>query len=329
MVATEERISYYKLLQATDGYDESNLLGTGSFGSVYKGTLDDGRIVAVKVFKIQQEGAFNSFDVECEVLRNLRHRNLAKVISSCSNKDFKALVLEFMPNGSLEKWLYSHNYFLEVMQRLDILIDVACALQYLHYGFSTPVVHCDVKPSNVLLDQDMVAHVSDFGVAKLLGHEDSITYTNTLATLGYLAPGKASSSIATLVFCLVVILTVFSWLVEYGLEGQVSTRCDVYSFGIMIMEVFTRKSPNDKMFGENLSLKSWVSDSMPDGLVRVVDANLLRPHHKYLDEKLNCISSIMKVALNCTRESPKERSNMHDVLADLKKIKLLLLPCSN
>ncbi|CDP16052.1 unnamed protein product [Coffea canephora] len=157
-----------------------------------------------------------------------------------------------------------------------MLIGVACALQYLHYGFWTPVVHCDVKPSTVLLDQDMVAHVSDFGVAKLLGHEDSITYTSTLATLGYLAP-------------------------DYGLEGQVSTTCDVYSFGIMIMEVFTRKSPNDKMFGENLRLKSW----------------------------LDCISSIMKVALNCTRESPGERSNMHDVLADLKKIKLRLLPYSN
>lgn len=303
-VATQERISYYKLLQATDGYDESNLLGTGSFGSVYKGTLDDGRIVAVKVFKLQEQGAFKSFDAECEVLRNLRHRNLTKVISSCSNKDFKALVFEFMANGSLEKWLYSHNYFLEIKQRLDILIDVACTLQYLHYGSSTPVVHCDLKRSNVLLDQDMVAHVSDFGVAKLLGHEDSFTYTKTLATLGYLAP-------------------------EYGLEGLVSTKCDVYSFGIMIMEVFTRKSPNDEMFGENLCLKSWVSDSMSDGLVRVVDANLLRPNHEFFDEKLDCISSIMKVALNCTRQSPRERSNMHDVLADLKKIKLQLLSCSN
>ena len=91
------------------------------------------------------------------------------------------------------------------------------------------------------------------------------------------------------------------------------------------MEVFTRKSPNDKMFGENLSLKSWVSDSMPDGLGCVVDANLLKPNH----EKLDCISSIMKVALNCTTESPRERSNAHEVLADLKKIKIQLLPCSN
>lgn len=96
-----------------------------------------------------------------------------------------------MPNGSLENWLYSDNYFLDIMQRLDVLIDVACALQYLHFDYSTPVVHCDLKPSNVLLDQDMVAHLNDFGIAKLLGQEDSITLTKTLATLGYLAPGES------------------------------------------------------------------------------------------------------------------------------------------
>ncbi|KAL3523095.1 hypothetical protein ACH5RR_015929 [Cinchona calisaya] len=300
-IVTQERISYYKLLQATNSYNESNLLGTGSFGSVYKATLDDGRVIAVKVFNLQLEGAFKSFDAECEILRNLRHRNLAKVISSCSNPDFKALVLEFIPNGSLEKWLYSHNYFLDVMQRLDILIDVAYAVQYLHCDYSTPVVHCDLKPSNVLLDETMVAHVSDFGIAKLLSQEDSITFTKTLATLGYLAP-------------------------EYGLEGLVSTKCDVYSFGIMTMEAFTRTSPNNERFGENLSLKSWVYDSMPNGLVDIIDSNLLKASDGYFLEKLDCISSIMKVALNCTNESPRERSNIQDVLVTLKKIKLQLLP---
>ncbi|XP_027184869.1 probable LRR receptor-like serine/threonine-protein kinase At3g47570 isoform X2 [Coffea eugenioides] len=188
LVAMPERISFFELLQATNGYNESNLLGAGSFGSVYRGTLDDGRVVAVKVFNLQVDGAFKSFDVECEMLRNLRHRNLTKVINGCSNPEFKALVLEFMPNGSLEKWLYSHNYFLDIIQRLDILIDVAGALQYLHCEYATPVIHCDLKPSNVLLDQDMVAHLRDFGLTKLLNGENSITYTETLATLGYLAP---------------------------------------------------------------------------------------------------------------------------------------------
>ncbi|KAL8503929.1 hypothetical protein ACS0TY_022597 [Phlomoides rotata] len=189
-----QRISYYEILQATQKFNESNLLGIGSYGSVYKGILRDGKVIAVKVFNTQSEVAFKSFDVECEVLRNIRHRNLTKILSSCSNPDFKALILEYIPNASLEKWLYSHNLFLDARQRLDILIDVASALEYLHYGYSTPIVHCDLKPSNVLLDEEMIAHVCDFGISKLLRDEESTVLTNTLATLGYIAPGEIYSS---------------------------------------------------------------------------------------------------------------------------------------
>lgn len=190
-----ERISYSEILLATEQFNESNLLGSGSFGHVYRGILRDGRVIAVKVFNLELDLSFKSFGVECEVLRNLRHRNLTKVISSCSNEDFKALVLEYMPNGNLDKWLYCHNYFLDVMQRLNIMIDVASALEYLHHGYSTPVVHCDLKPSNVLLDEEMTAHVSDFGLSKMLGDGESTVLTNTLATPGYIAPGKILSYI--------------------------------------------------------------------------------------------------------------------------------------
>ncbi|KAM3394356.1 hypothetical protein P3S68_003358 [Capsicum galapagoense] len=163
---TRERISYYELLQEMDDLSESNLIGFGSFGSVYKGVLRSGTVTAVKVFNLQLDAAFKSFDTECEVLRGLRHRNLVKVITSCSDLDFKALVLEYMPNGSLETHLYLHNYFLDIRQRLSIMIEVACALEYLHHGCSSPVIHCDLKTSNVLLDEDMVAHLSDFGIFK-------------------------------------------------------------------------------------------------------------------------------------------------------------------
>ncbi|PQP95653.1 putative LRR receptor-like serine/threonine-protein kinase [Prunus yedoensis var. nudiflora] len=182
------RISHLELLRATNGFNENNFLGSGGFGSVYKGTLSDGIDVAVKVFSLQLEGAFKSFDRECEMLSNIRHRNLIKIISCCSELDFKALVLNYMPNGSLDKWLYSQNYSLDILQRLNIMIDVATAVEYLHHGNSIPIVHCDMKPSNILLDDDMVAHVADFGIAKLLGGGDSITRTMTLATVGYMAP---------------------------------------------------------------------------------------------------------------------------------------------
>nr|XP_027088252.1 receptor kinase-like protein Xa21 isoform X1 [Coffea arabica] len=298
----QPRISYYELLQATNGYSQENLLGVGSFGSVYKGILNDGKILAVKVFNLQLERAFRSFDAECNILRNLRHRNLTKVITSCSNPDFKSLVLEFMPNGSLEKWLHSENCSLDVMQRLNIMIDVACALQYLHHGYTTPVIHCDLKPSNVLLDQDMVAHVSDFGIAKMLSEEETITHTNTLATLGYIAP-------------------------EYGSEGLVSTKCDVYSYGIMLMEMLTRKRPNDEMFDGNLSLRGWVCGSIANAIMDILDVNLIRSNEEYATQELECLSSIMKVALNCSKESPNERSNMEYALAALNHIKLHLLSC--
>ncbi|KAL4281973.1 hypothetical protein GQ457_03G028050 [Hibiscus cannabinus] len=113
-----KRISYDQLSKGTDGFSEANILGSGSFGTVYTGTLSDGQQVAVKVFDLQIEGAFKSFDVECEVMSKIIHRNLVKVITCCSNTDFKALVLEFMPNGSLEKWLYSANHSLDILQRI-------------------------------------------------------------------------------------------------------------------------------------------------------------------------------------------------------------------
>ncbi|KAH7576076.1 hypothetical protein JRO89_XS02G0287100 [Xanthoceras sorbifolium] len=294
------RISYQELVRATDSFSERNLLGRGSFGSVFKGRLLDGIEVAVKVFHLQFERSLKSFDVECEVMSSIRHRNLVKIISSCTNEDLKALVLEYMPTGSLEKCLYSDEYFLDLLQRLNIMIDIASALEYLHSGYSIPVVHCDVKPSNVLLDQNMVAHLSDFGIAKLLGEEESMTQTQTLATIGYMAP-------------------------EYGREGKISTKGDVYSYGVMLMETFTKKKPTDEIFIGEMSLRRWVGDSLNHSIMEVVDHELLLGEDVQFPAREHCLLSILSLAMNCTIDLPENRIDIKNVVTRLTKIRATFL----
>ncbi|WCJ42955.1 Receptor kinase-like protein Xa21 [Euphorbia peplus] len=295
-LATWQRISIHELNQATSKFDEVNLLGKGSFGSVYKGMLFDGMFVAVKVFNLDVEGAFKSFDVECEVLRKIRHRNLVKIITSCCTTELKSLVMEFMPNWSLEKWLYSHNYFLNTLQRLNIMIDVASALEYLHHGTAESIVHCDLKPNNILLDEDMVAHVTDFGIAKLVGGDQPVIQTMTLATVGYMAP-------------------------EYGSRGLVSVQGDIYSFGILLMETFTRRRPTDDMFDEEMSINQWIKELLPLGVDQLADPNLIMVNEQHYLAKTACISSIMDLALKCCANAPEARINSKRVISVLNKIK--------
>ncbi|WCJ28023.1 Receptor kinase-like protein Xa21 [Euphorbia peplus] len=298
-LTTWRRLSYLELQKATDGFHGSNLLGKGAFGSVYKGriTLDRNEMnIAVKVFNLQIEGGFRSFDTECEILSKIRHRNLIKVISCCCNLDFKAIVFDLMANGGLEKWIYSENYVLDLLQRLNIMIDVATALEYLHHGYTSTIVHCDLKPSNILLDEDMVAHVADFGITKLVGAGDSIVQTMTLATVGYMAP-------------------------EYGREGIVSSKGDIYSFGILLMETFTRVQPTHEMFSGEMSMKHWVKEALSDDVIEVVDANLVEAYDVDPDAKVECISSILILAVACASDSPEEKMQMTDVLSEIRKIK--------
>ena len=172
------RVTYGELHEATNGFSSSNLLGTGSFGSVYKGSISDfERPIVVKVLNLETRGAAKSFTAECNALGKTKHRNLVKILTCCSSidykgEDFKAIVFEFMSNGSLEKMLHDNegteNHYLSFSQRVDIALDIAYALDYLHNDVEQAVGHCDVKPSNVLLDDDIVAHLGDFGLARLI-----------------------------------------------------------------------------------------------------------------------------------------------------------------
>ncbi|XWS10889.1 hypothetical protein CRYUN_Cryun38cG0036900 [Craigia yunnanensis] len=200
-----------------------------------------------------------------------------------------------MTNGSLEKWLYSHNHFLDVSQRLNIMIDIALALEYLHRGHTPPVVHCDLKPNNVLLDEYMIAYLGDFGIAKLLDEEDLMIQTMTLVTIGYMSP-------------------------EYGSEGIVSTKGDVYSFGTLLMETFTRKKPTDQMFVEEMSLKCWVKESLPSKVVHVVDSNLLNTGVRERLAAKDRVLSILQLASECSTELPEDRIDMKEVVARIARI---------
>lgn len=200
------RVSYKQLIEATGGFSPSSLIGSGRFGHVYKGILQDNTRIAVKVLDSKTAGELTgSFKRECQILKRTRHRNLIRIITICSRPDFKALVLPLMSNGNLERHLYpSHgcSHGLDLEQLVNVCCDVAEGLAYLHHYSPVKVVHCDLKPSNILLDDDMTALVADFGIAKLVkgveesanASSDPMSFTSTdgllCGSVGYIAPGK-------------------------------------------------------------------------------------------------------------------------------------------
>ncbi|XP_030526142.1 probable LRR receptor-like serine/threonine-protein kinase At3g47570 [Rhodamnia argentea] len=323
-------ISYGELLKATDGFSSTNLIGVGSFGSVYKGILkDNGIAIAVKVFHLVRHGALKSFIVECEALKNIKHRNLLKTLTVCSSidyqgNDFKAVVYEFMDNGSLEQWLHpsatsSHGNVLpkklNFIRRLSIAIGVASALDYLHHQCHFPILHCDLKPNNILLDAEMVAHLGDFGLAKFFLGSSLDTVANQMSsvglrgTIGYTPP-------------------------EYATGCEVSREGDVYSYGILLLEMFTGLSPTDNKFGDNLTLHGFVAAALPERVLEVTDRILLLERESRFDPDSSrrglsernvifqeCLVMIYNIGITCSNEVPGKRMTISGVANQLEKIR--------
>ncbi|CAN6169588.1 unnamed protein product [Urochloa humidicola] len=318
-----KKFSYADLVKATNGFSPSNLVGSGKSGSVYRARFEsEEHTVAIKVFKLDQLGAPKSFLAECEALRNTRHRNLVKACSTFdpSGHEFKALILEYMPNGSLESWLYPElNKYglkspLSLGSRITIAMDIASALDYLHNHCMPVVAHCDLKPSNVLLDDAMGARLADFGLAKFLhnfSHSCNHSSTSLLGprgSIGYIAP-------------------------EYGFGSKLSTEGDVYSYGIILLEMLTGKRPTDEMFTDGLNLHKFVEKAFPQKITEVLDPCIVlssEDGHVFnnfdhgsnaTDSVESCIEHLVKLGLLCSMETPKDRPTMQDVYAEVITIK--------
>ncbi|CAN1836896.1 Probable LRR receptor-like serine/threonine-protein kinase At3g47570 [Linum perenne] len=319
------QLSYQRLFEATNGFSLGNQIGVGSFGSVYKGVLNDiGEAsinnIAVKVFNLQRRGALKSFVAECEALKNIKHKNLVRIVTVCSSvdheeNDFKALIYEFLANGSLEDWLHrpieridesTATRSLNFIERLNVAIDIASAVDYLHNNCGTPIVHCDLKPSNVLLDEDMVAHVGDFGLARFLStiKNPSSSTIGIKGTIGYAPP-------------------------EYGMGNDVSIQGDIYNYGILLLELFTGKRPTDETFRDGLSLHNVVKRAMLEqNTSEVVNPVLLSEllHSTSSSDEARkdlqeVMSSILEIGITCSSDIPEKRIDMSEVLSRLAAIK--------
>lgn len=285
------RFSYKELKKATRGFRDKGLLGFGGFGRVYKGTLPGSNTqVAVKRISHESRQGLHEFVTEIEIIGRLRHRNLVLLQGWCRHRSDLLLVYDFMPNGSLDKYIYDEpETVLTWEQRFKIIKGVASALLYLHEEWEETVIHRDIKAANVLLDSGMNGRLGDFGLAKLYEHGANPSTTKVVGTLGYLAP-------------------------ELTKTGKPSTSSDIFAFGALLLEVVCGRRPIEmKAMPEELVLVDWVWDKWKEGsILDVVDPRLRGEY-----DEVEVILAI-KLGLMCSSNTPGKRPSTRQVVRYLE-----------
>uniref|UniRef100_A0A0E0JYS9 non-specific serine/threonine protein kinase n=1 Tax=Oryza punctata TaxID=4537 RepID=A0A0E0JYS9_ORYPU len=282
------RLSYKDLLQATERFKNKNLLGIGGFGRVYKGVLPTSSSeVAVKRVSHDSRQGIKEFVAEVASIGRLRHRNLVQLLGYCRLKEELLLVYDYMPNGSLDKYLYNHDDkpTLNWAQRFQIIKGIASGLLYLHEEWEQIVIHRDIKPSNVLLDNDMNGRLGDFGLARLYNRDTELQTTVVAGTFGYMAP-------------------------ELALTGKASPLTDVFAFGAFLLEVTSGRRPVEQdIEGHRLLLTDWVFEHCSkEQILAVIDPRLNG------DINISEASLVLKLGLLCSHPMSNVRPTMRQVV---------------
>ncbi|XP_030949054.1 putative leucine-rich repeat receptor-like serine/threonine-protein kinase At2g19230 isoform X2 [Quercus lobata] len=284
----DQRYSYSEVMNITNNFE--TIIGGGGFGKVYLGKLKDEARVAVKLLSPSSKQGYKEFQVEVQLLMIVHHRNLVSLVGYCDEDDQKALLYEYMENGDLHQHLSVKNTNVMTWnERLNIAVDAAHGLEYLHNGCKPPIIHRDLKTSNILLTGHMQAKIADFGLSRIFATEsDSHVSTCPAGTLGYLDP-------------------------EYQASGNFGKKSDVYSFGIVLFELITGRPVIMRGPEKNTHILDWIYPIIESGDIQsVVDPRLQGKFHT------NSAWKAVEIALSCIPPIASQRPDISQVLAELK-----------